>query len=96
MTEWGVVGVITGLLGFLSISYTMFFKPTERNNIQLNILNENIKHMNANDLKRDKRLDEHKTEIIRHRDCLSDHDKRIQANEKDISEIKKTTYKKVY
>lgn len=96
MTEWGVVTVITGLLGLLSISYAMFFKPMERNNLQLSILNENIKFMNANDAKRDKRLDEHKTEIIRHRDCLSDHDKRIQANEKDISEIKKTTYKKVY
>ena len=92
MTEWGVVGVIVVLVGLFGSMYKLFFQPIQTLDVTLNILNETIKNMGALDQARDVRLGEHRGELIKHRDTLNEHDKRIGLTERDIAEIKNTHY----
>ena len=94
MTEWGVVGVVVVLVGLFGSLYKLFFQPIQTLDVTLTILNETIKNMSALDQARDVRLGEHRTELIRHRDVLSEHDKRLEINERNIDEIKNTKYMK--
>ena len=94
MTEWGVVGVLVVLVGLFGSMYKLFFQPIQTLDVTLTILNETIKNMGALDQARDVRLGEHRGELIKHRDTLSEHDKRIGLTERDIAEIKNTNYMK--
>lgn len=92
MTEWTVVLVMVTIVGFITTIVgliTKFTRPLERNNIQLAILNENFKQLLTNQSLHDLRLDKHD-------ESFKNHDKRIYDNERDIADIKRTTFKKQY
>ena len=94
MSEWTIVIVITSLVGLFGSLYKLFFQPIQALDLTLTVLNETIKNMSVSDQARDVRLGEHRTELIRHRDVLSEHDKRLEINERNIDEIKNTKYMK--
>lgn len=87
MNEWTIVIVITSLVGLFGSLYKLFFQPIQALDLTLTVLNETIKNMSTLDKARDVRLGEHRTELIRHRDVLSEHDKRLTV-------IENTDYKK--
>ncbi len=74
--------------------YKLFFQPIQTLDVTLTILNETIKNMSVLDQARDVRLGEHRGELIKHKDTLNEHDKRIGLTERDIAEIKNTNYMK--
>lgn len=94
MTEWGVIGVFVSLVGLFATIYKLVFQPMNELNTTIRVLIQRLANSEELDRGRDVRLGEHRGELIRHRDCLSDHDKRIDINAKDIEDIKNTTYMK--
>lgn len=79
-----IVGAVVVLAGFLGV----FITPIVKLNTTITKLNDKLEHIHDNDMKRDKRLDDHGTkidknheEIVRHDEILHRHDARLNKLE---------------